>query len=177
MKRRIITICLFIAICMLGCNKTDEGFDLSQQGEGASSAELPVLDEEIMVDDRVIEVKNDVSDYKVTIDDISFTDKRSEFETDYEDVVLVTYTYENFGEEVLLIDDLRFQLVDTEETVVYTPYYFAEGMFAEPIEKGESVTAQIAFGVSDGNTNFKLVYRDSVEEEGSLWVMETVLQK
>ena len=177
MRKKIIgAVVLMFAVSLLGCSNRNR--ELENYGEGSSSMELPVLTEEKTFDEKeTITASNDRVKYEVKIDNIEFTKERNEYEMEYEDVVLVTYTYENQGEEMLLIDDVRFQLISADGTSVYAPYYFSDKLYAEPIGTGETKTAQIAFGVNDGQTSFKLVYKDQANNGDVPWTLDVVLQK
>lgn len=165
-----------MAASLLGCGNGRQKLD--NYGEGSSSMELPELtNEEEINEEGKISVVNESVNYEITIDEIAFTDKRNEYEAEYEDVVLVTYTYENHGEDILLIDDVRFQLISADGTKLYNPYYLADAMYAEPAGSQESKTAQIAFGVDDGQDSFKLVYKDTSSSEDAPWTLDIVLQK
>lgn len=152
--------------------------ELDNYGEGASSMEVPELGEEKGIEEsQPITVQTESANYNLTIDEVDFTDQRNEFEADYEAVVLVTYTYENHSEVPLLIDDLRFQLISMDETIVHMPYYLSDMKYAKIANQGDSVTAQVAFGIQDQSESFKLVYKDTSSEEESLWAHDIVLQK
>lgn len=179
MKKISYIILVLILMMCSGCNNEAENTtELENYGEGTSSLDLPVLENEEMVEaDNTITVQTESLDYEIVIEDIVFTEKRNEYEAEYDQVVLVTYTYKNHMDQMLLIDDVRFQLISSDETELYTPYYLSDLLYAEPIGKGQTATAQIAFGVSDGETNFKLVYKDTSGIEMTPWVMDVVLQK
>lgn len=152
--------------------------ELDNYGEGSSSMEVPVLEEEKeLQQNQPITVQTESADYSLRIDEVIFTEQRNEFEADYEAVVLVTYTYENASEEPLLIDDLRFQLISSDETTIHMPYYLSDMKYAEIANQGEAVTAQVAFGIQDQSESFKLVYTDTSSGSESLWVHDIVLQK
>lgn len=170
---------LTAALLVTGCRQAEskEPVELENYGEGTSSVELPDLKEEELVEaDNKILVQTENTDYQILIDDVSFTDKRNEFEAEYKQVVLVTYTYENHGQEPLLIDDLRFQLISMDETKIYMPYYLSDMLYAEIAEQGQSVTAQVAFGIEDDSNAFKLIYKDTSSVDVLPKVLDIVLQ-
>lgn len=116
-------------------------------GEGApDSVTMDVKESDSYQVGDVITVSSDEENlYELTIDEIAFTDKRDEYTQDPGNVILVTYTYKNLSEEALLIDDMRFQLMDEDEATLFDSYYLADALTAESIEAGESCTAQISY--------------------------------
>lgn len=103
--------------------------------------------------------------YELTIDEIAYTDARDEYTQDPGDVILVTYTYKNLGEDTLIIDDMRFQLMQTDETTLYDSYYLSDMLAVEPLEKGNSCTAQIAYAVPEKTEEVVLAYQDTIHTE------------
>lgn len=193
MKGRWIAIGLCCGLlCFSGCakDKQSDDSDVSEQqkeqemseeeseakateiepgiGEGTSSMELQDLSgsTEYKIGDR-ISISVDDKEYELRIDSVSYTEQRDTHTEDSENVVLVDYTYRNLSEEPLLVGDIRFQLTDNEREKVYEPYYFNEQVIAEPVEKGESASAQVAFAQVDENKELLLVYTDISSEETS----------
>lgn len=103
--------------------------------------------------------------YELSIDEVKYTEQRDEYTQDPGNVILVTYTYENFSDEVLLIDDMRFQLMQEDGETLYDSYYLSDGKTAEPVEKGKSCTAQIAYAVPEKTDSVVLAYQDSIHTE------------
>lgn len=84
-----------------------------------------------------------------SIDQVSFSSERSEYDlSNPEQVVVITYTYQNLGSaDPLLFDQASFQVL--EKDTVCQPYYL-ENLIAPDIAllNGESMTASLAYGVS-----------------------------
>lgn len=137
----------------------------SGTGEGTSSMELDDLSEstEYQIGDT-IKIENGTSSYTLKIDSVSYTDQRNTHVRDIENVVLIDYTYENLSDEILLVGDVRFQLTDSVQEKVYESYYYNDLKTAEPVEKGQSVSAQVAFAQDDTESEVFLVYTDIVDE-------------
>ncbi len=177
MKKIVYMTLLIAALLLSGCtsNKQDTG-SADNNGEGASSTAIPDLDEgEQVQDDNKILVQKGKQDYEIIIDEVAYTDERNEYEADQEKVLLITYTYKNNSDALLLIDDVRFQLISADESEIYQPYYLMDAMYAEPIENGQSATAQIAFGVPEEIHSFKLIYKDTYIDETAPWILDIVL--
>lgn len=135
-------------------------------GEGTSSMELQDLSEsEEFKLGETISMSVDGKEYELRIDSVSYTEKRDPYASDAENVVLVDYSYHNLSEEPLLLGDIRFQLTDSEREKVYEPYYLSEQVIAEPVEKGESFSAQVAFAQVDEDKELLLVYTDISSED------------
>ncbi len=102
--------------------------------------------------------------YELIIDSVVYTEQRDSHAADVEKVVLVEYTYHNLSDNPLMIGDIRFQLTNGTQDKIYQPYYFTGQHAAEPIEKGESASAQLAFVQEDDEDELFLVYTDLVSE-------------
>lgn len=138
--------------------------DPAVEGEGTpNSAPLDVEDSESYETGDVITMGDGL--YELTIDEVVYTDQRDEYTQDPGNVILVTYTYKNLSDEALLIDDMRFQLMQEDEETLYDSYYLPDGKMAEPAEKGESCTAQIAYAVPEKTDSVVLAYQDSIHTE------------
>lgn len=103
--------------------------------------------------------------YELSIDEVKYTEQRDEYTQDPGNVILVTYTYKNLSDEALLIDDMRFQLMQEDEKTLYDSYYLPDGKMAEPVEKGKSCTAQISYAVPEKTDSIVLAYQDSIHTE------------
>lgn len=84
-----------------------------------------------------------------SIDQVTFSSERSEYDlSNPEQVVVITYTYQNLGStDPLLFDQASFQVL--EKDTVCQPYYL-ENLIAPDIAllNGDSMTASLAYGVS-----------------------------
>lgn len=138
----------------------------SGTGEAEASAELPDLTEytEHKVGE-VITVNTDEQTYDLVIDSVEYIEPTNEHEEKPENVILVTYTYTNHSEELLLIDNIRFQLMNMESETLYDPYYFQEKLTAEPAAMNQSQIAQVAFEQNGVEDSVVLVYQDIANED------------
>jgi len=133
------------------------------QGEGMPDNTLPDMSgiESISVGENcVFSSKSGADLCSLKIDSIKFTDERNaEDSSNPEAVVVVDYTYENTGsEEPLLLDGMSFKLIEND--TVCTPYYLSTLTPAEPANKGETQSGQLAFAVTK-NTNDVTLFFDS----------------
>lgn len=103
--------------------------------------------------------------YELVIDRVEYTDNRNQYVEDPGDVLLVTYTYKNLGEGALLIDDMRFQLMNQDKSKTYELYYIGDEKAPESIEKGAACTAQISYAVPEKETAYVLGYQDTVNSD------------
>ena len=181
MKRaRVAAFCIVLALCLNGCTEKQKHTDKSNRvsdgkvvsdvpqasGEGSPSTEQIDLtkSKEYKVGET-INIASDGKEYELLIEKAEYTEKRDEYTQDPEYVVLITYTYRNYSNETLLIDDMRFQLMDSTQKELYESYYFAEIQIPQPLEKGEECTAQVAYAMEEKAQDFLLVYRDTVYSE------------
>lgn len=148
--------------------KTEQGTSSSSENisEGMPSTEIVDVDEnrEFLVGDTVQLKEDGKTKYELTINSVSYTDKRDEYTPDPGCVVVVNYTYKNVDEDALLIDDMRFQLMKPDESVLYESYYFADIITAEVADKGKSCTAEIAYSMNEKQDDLVLTYRDTVSQ-------------
>lgn len=137
------------------------------QAEGTPSKEKVEVDEnrEYLVGDTVKLKLKDKIQYELTINSISYTEKRDEYVPDPGYVVVVNYTYKNVAEDALLIDDMRFQLMKPDESVLYDSYYYPDLKVAESVTKGNSCTAEVAYAMNEKQQQLTLTYRDTVTDE------------
>lgn len=134
-------------------------------GEGASSDELSDLSDSSKYQlGETITIENAEGKYELTIDSAVYTEQRDTHSADVEKVILVEYTYQNLSDNPLMIGDVRFQLTNGTQDKIYQPYYFTGQHAAEPVEKGESASAQLAFVQDDDEDELFLVYTDIVSE-------------
>lgn len=103
--------------------------------------------------------------YELTIEEVAFTDERDVYTQDPGNVIVVTYTYKNLSDEELLIDDMRFQMMLTDESTLLDSYYLMDVQVAEPLAKGESCTAQISYAIAEKPEAVILAYHDTVHTE------------
>lgn len=99
--------------------------------------------------------------YGLTIDKIELTDKRNPYEEEADQVIAVTFTYENYAvDSMLLIGSSRFHMAD--EDGLACAAYSLETSETEimPIAVGESCTATVAFAVPENTTEVTLYYTD-----------------
>lgn len=139
----------------------------SGTGEAEASSKIPDLTErtEYKVGE-VITVKADKQTYDLVIDSVEYIEPANEYEEKPDNVILVTYTYTNHSEELLLIDGVRFQLMNIEGEKLYNPYYFQEKLTAEPVTINHKHTAQVAFEKNDDEDNsVVLIYQDIANED------------
>lgn len=159
-------------LCM-GCQKTVVSDEEDTQketvvdsgiGEGAPKTEILEYEEDAayQVGD-VISLTSSSHEYELCIDAVSYIEATNVHAEVPEQVVLVDYTYTNNSEELLLIDSMRFQLVNPSDDTVYEPYYFEDKITAEPVNKGESFSAQIAFSKNDDSDQLLLIYHDTMD--------------
>lgn len=141
--------------------------DTENMGEGApDSVPMDVTESDSYQIGDVITISSDGEDlYELTIDEIAFTDQRDEYTQDPGNVILVTYTYKNLSEKRLLIDDMRFQLMNEDGTILYDSYYLAEGPVPESVEIGKSCTAQISYASEEKPGAVVLAYKDTVHND------------
>ena len=160
MKKVWLLLLLASIICCTGCNSTDENSETEVEidyGEGTPSKEIIDVEEgqEYSVGETIVLESAELS-YELVIDKVSYAEVENAYEDVPEHVVLVDYTYKNNCDEILLIGDMRFQLVTAENDHVYDPYYYDEN--------GMSISAQIAFALED-NKDVALIYRDTVDTD------------
>lgn len=141
--------------------------EIVNMGEGApDSAPIDIQESEAYEVGEVIKIASDEKElYELTIDEIVYTDKRDEYTEDPGNVLLVTYTYKNLSEDALLIDDMRFQMMKTDETTVFDSYYLSDVQVPEPADKDGSCTAQVAYASAEKVDSVVLAYQDTVHTE------------
>lgn len=141
--------------------------DVGKVGEGAPSSEVVDLHESdsYQIGDTIsLGVDNQVL-YELSIDEIVYTDMRDVYTQDPGNVILITYTYTNLSDEELMIDDMRFQMMLTDESTLLDSYYLADVQVPEPVGKGESCTAQISYAIGEKVQSVVLAYHDTVHVE------------
>lgn len=141
--------------------------EIENMGEGApDSAPIDIAkSDSYHVGDtiRIVSERNTL--YELTIDEVAYTDKRDEYVQDPGNVILITYTYTNLTDEALLIDDMRFQLMMSDEETLFGSYYLADIQVPEMIEKDGTCTAQIAYASAEKPDKAVLAYQDTVHTE------------
>jgi len=133
------------------------------QGEGMPDNTLPDMSgiESVSVGENCVFSSESGADLcSLKIDSIKFTDERNaEDSSNPEAVVIVDYTYENTSsEDSLLLDGMSFKLIEND--TVCTPYYLSTLTPAEPANKGETQSGQLAFAVTK-TTNDVTLFFDS----------------
>lgn len=190
-RKKAAVLCAVILLCCSGCSKKDANMEEVKKnnqevwtesgteeqlgstsekiteiepgtGEGASSVEIPDLKEskEYKIGQN-IRITADEQEYELLIERAAYTDERSEYVRDAKQVLMITYTYTNQSDTTLLIDDIRFQMLKNNSTDLCEPYYFSDVLMPQPIEKGESCTAQIAYILEEKEQPLVLVYQDT----------------
>lgn len=106
------------------------------------------------------ELENAAVQYNIVIDSVEYNDTLSD-----DPIVIIRYTYTNDSDKSLLIDSMRFQLIDSETRELYEPFYHESLGTADVADKGESVNAEIAFTVNDHITEAQLAYRDTENDD------------
>lgn len=141
--------------------------DVGKTGEGTPSYELIEVEEldSYQVGDTISLGINGQVLYELTIDKIAFTDERDEYVQDPGNVIQVTYTYTNLSDSELLIDDMSFQMMLSDESTLLDSYYLPYIQVPEPIEKGTSCTAQVAYSIAEKPDSVILAYHDIVHIE------------
>lgn len=141
--------------------------DVGNIGEGAPSYELIEVEDldSYQVGDKMSLGFNGQVLYELTIDKIAFTDERDEYVQDPGNVIQVTYTYTNLSDSELLIDDMSFQMMLSNESTLLDSYYLPYFQVPEPIEKGTSCTAQVAYAIGEKPDSVVLAYHDIVHME------------
>lgn len=193
-QKKAAVLCAVILLCCSGCTKKDANTEEAKKnnqevrtessaevqsgsvseeiteiepgiGEGAPSVEIPDLKEskEYKIG-QTIEIGTDEQRYELKIERASYTDERSEYMPDAKEVLMITYTYTNQSDGTLLIDDMRFKMLKNNLTDLCEPYYFSEILMPQPIEKGESCTAQIAYALEEKEQALVLVYQDTAQD-------------
>lgn len=172
-KWRLILALGMLSLCV-GCQKDvslpEAQEDLPKEtdidsgiGEGAPETEVIEYESgsEYQIGD-IIEISSDAMTYELVIDNVSYIEETNAYADKTNQVILIDYTYTNKSEELLLIDSMRFQLVDARTEFVYEPYYFEEKVTAEPVGNAESFSAQIAFLQEDSSGELVLIYQDTM---------------
>lgn len=190
-QKKAAVLCAVILLCCSGCSKKDANTEevkknnqevrtessteeqlgsISEEiteiepgtGEGAPSVEIPDLKEskEYKIG-QTIRITADEQEYELLIECAAYTDERSEYVRDAKQVLMITYTYTNQSDTTLLIDDIRFQMLKNNSADLCEPYYFSDVLMPQPIEKGESCTAQIAYTLEEKEQPLVLVYQDA----------------
>lgn len=193
-QKKAAVLCAVILLCCSGCMKKDANTEEAKKnnqevrtessaegqlgsaseeiteiepgtGEGASSVEIPDLREskEYKIG-QTIEIGTDEQEYELKIERASYTDERSEYVPDAKEVLMITYTYTNQSDTTLLIDDMRFRMLENNLNDLCEPYYFSDILMPQPIEKGESCTAQIAYILEEKEPALVLVYQDTAHD-------------
>lgn len=193
-QKKVAVLCAVILLCCSGCMKKDANTEEAKKnnqevrtessaegqlgsaseeiteiepgtGEGASSVEIPDLREskEYKIG-QTIEIGADEQEYELKIERASYTDERSEYVPDAKEVLMITYTYTNQSDTTLLIDDMRFRMLENNLNDLCEPYYFSDILMPQPIEKGESCTAQIAYILEEKEPALVLVYQDTAHD-------------
>lgn len=136
-------------------------------GEGTTDTTVPDLDSiesAPLKKEYAVTGESGAEVYTLTIDAVSTTDERdSNNPSNPENVVVIDYTYKNTSPEPLLIDDIRFKLVDGD--TVYTPYYAGFLESAELIDEGGSCSAQLAFEVGKDFKKGTLVFSNDQNQD------------
>lgn len=147
--------------------KLESEGDTENMGEGApDSIPMDVKQSDAYQIGDVITISSGSENlYELTIDEIAFTDQRDEYTQDPGNVILVTYTYKNLSDETLMIDDMRFQLMNADETTLFDSYYLSDSKVPEPIEKEGSCTAQISYAAEEKPDAVVLAYQDTVHND------------
>lgn len=192
--RRVIFLILLMVLMCSGCERKDEAYPEQQalsekHEEDTLEKHEPVNDgmeseTENMGEGVPMPIEVDLNEgdtyrvkdtikigteqgvlYELTIDEIEYTDQRDEYVQDPGNVLLVTYTYKNISEEAVFIDDMSFQMMDTDEGTALDMYYLSDIQVPELVEKGGSCTAQLAFSSAEKVDSVVLVYHDIVNTE------------
>lgn len=100
--------------------------------------------------------------YRLTIDKMELTDERNPYEPEADQVMVVTFTYENYAvDSMLLIGSSRFHMAD-KNGLACTPYILnASETEIMPVAVGESCTATVAFAIPGNNSEVTLYYTDT----------------
>lgn len=124
------------------------------QGEGAGSitpgTKVEPAENSTSVEGSSIVIRQNGTDlYKLTIDSMELTDERNPYEVEADQVMAITFTYENLGlASDLFIDSARFHLAD-KDGIACTPYSLTDTNYQSmPVSSGKSHTAKIAFAIS-----------------------------
>lgn len=173
MKRGRLLFVLGALMLCVGCSKGSQGANETEklqketkldESVGEAAPETELIEYESQTEHTIgekITISSGEINYDLMIDEVSYLEKVNIHTEETDQVILIDYTYTNHSEEILLIDSMRFQLIDETDNTVYEPYYFEEKITAEPIGKGESFSAQIAFEQENGRGNDVLLYRDT----------------
>lgn len=99
--------------------------------------------------------------YRLTIDKMELTDERTPYEADTDQVMVVTFTYENYAvDSMLLIGSSRFYMADQDGLACASYSLNASETEIMPIAIGESCTATVAFAIPGNSSDVTLYYTD-----------------
>ena len=122
---------------------------------------VPAANSTEAADNTIVLKQNGRDMYRLTINKMELTDERNPDEAPADQVMIVTFTYENYGlGSSLFIDRSRFHMADKDGLAcsVYTLNSIdSENM---PAEIGASCTASIAFSIPGRNADVTLYYTD-----------------
>lgn len=136
---------------------TSEEFMAFKPGEKVIPAENSTEAE----GNSIVLQKNGQDYYRLTINKMELTDKRNPYEENADQVMTVTFTYENYGEDsMLMIGSSRFHMADNVGLACAA--YILETSETEimPVAIGESCTATIAFALPKNAAEVTLYYTD-----------------
>lgn len=120
-------------------------------------------------DGNSIVVQKDGKDYyRLTIDKMELTSERNPYESEADQVMVITFTYENYAlDSNLFINSARFHMAD-KDGLACSAYSLGDlGTESMPISVGESFTASIAFAIPDNNADVTLYYTDNNLDENA----------
>lgn len=130
------------------------------QGEGMPDETIPDLSsiEVAQLNNPVVFASESGADLcSLTVNSIEFTSRRSEEDNTTEQVVVVTYSFDNIASaDPILFDSMSFKLL--EDKTLSKPYFYPTLINAELTEQGNTGAGQVAFAVSKDCKKVTLVF-------------------
>lgn len=145
-----LLLLLPLALGMVGCS--------SSSSEEGGKEESKKVEETVY---GVGDTFNYKDEYTIKINSVKTTKERNQFADEkVKNVVIINYTYENLNkDDDLFVDTISFKAYDSEGNAVDT--YPADVKMPKGISKGKKCTAEMAFGVNEGDT-IELEYLDNM---------------
>ena len=145
--------------------------------EGAVPSDLPDLEDatEAKLGEACQFTKDGQASYQVTILSAEVTDRPASTDTQKADqVVLVTYTYQSLTQEAVLVDEMSFRCITGDQTVC-SPYYLADQTMPELAENGQTVTAELAYGLPADTSQISLYLENPGDSNGEKFLIRADL--
>lgn len=152
--KKLFSLLLVFGLCftLVGCGDSSES-------DNDSTKEKTEQKEKVYSVGETFTFKEDSNDiYKFTINSVTSTDERNEFEeSNPAQVITIDYTYENLGsDDPLYVSSIDFTVIDAEGNVCSTYPLGSIDAYPQETPKGAKCTAKEAYGLIAQSSSIKL---------------------